>query len=303
MLIFWGRLCLPRPVVICVSTNWIWWEEWMQKTICWKVVLQPTSVEKCTTVSRLILAVFFFFSSSYSYGIPLSHTTVQLASTSTATFAGFMVQARDSNILFRHGFEEGSTIWGTWIADQNNRYHAIECNRSINSSEGPFQVRYYPQHRLTTYTTWHASLQMHVTVFCAWDSSPYLLVTPTCNWWGLASSPGSFPLSSARKSLGTRLDDAWCWLKHILHTLHSGWLCLTSRPIFKGDVVHCLLIHKSTKSSVYVHSYTECSYTECTLWPQVFRPLLESTTQSWFTRRVPGTATTDSVLVNVTKSC
>ena len=140
----------------------------------------------------------------------------------------------------------------------------------------------------------------HLVAFCAWDSSPHFLVTPTCSWWGLALSPDSFPLSSTRKSLGTRLDVTWCWPKHILH---SGWLCLTSRPIFKGDMLHWLLIHKSTQSSVYVHIYTECSYTEFTWWPQVFRPLLESTIQSWFTRRVPGTATMDPVLVNVTKSC
>ena len=25
--------------------------------------------------------------------------------------------------------------------------------------------------------------------------------------------------------------------------LHSGWLCITSRPIFKGEVVHWLFIH------------------------------------------------------------
>ena len=82
--------------------------------------------------------------------VPLSHTTVQLASTSTATFAGFMVEARESNSPFRQHFEEGSTIWGTWIADQNNRYHAVECNRNMSSSEGPFQVRYYiPTHTYT----------------------------------------------------------------------------------------------------------------------------------------------------------
>ena len=75
---------------------------------------------------------------------PLSHITVQLASTSTAAFEGFMVEARESNSPFGQDFEVGSTIWGTWIADQNNRYHAVECNRSMSSSEGPFQVRYYP---------------------------------------------------------------------------------------------------------------------------------------------------------------
>ena len=74
---------------------------------------------------------------------PLSHTTVQLASTTTATFEGFMVEARESNSPFRQDFEVGSTIWGTWIADGRSSYHAIECNRSMSSSEGPFQVRYY----------------------------------------------------------------------------------------------------------------------------------------------------------------
>ena len=75
---------------------------------------------------------------------PPSHTTVQLVSTSTASFEGFMVEARESDSPFGQDFEEGSTIWGTWIADENssyNLYHAIECNRSMSSSEGPFQVR------------------------------------------------------------------------------------------------------------------------------------------------------------------
>ena len=54
-----------------------------------------------------------------------------------------MAEARESNSPFSEDFEEGSTIWGTWIADQNRLYHAIECNRSMSSSEGPFQVRYY----------------------------------------------------------------------------------------------------------------------------------------------------------------
>ena len=89
---------------------------------------------------------------------PPSRITVQLVSTSTARFEGFMVEARESNSPFGQDFEVGSTIWGTWIADGRSSYHAIECNRSMSSSEGPFQVRYYPQHTLTTYTTWHASL-------------------------------------------------------------------------------------------------------------------------------------------------
>ena len=78
-------------------------------------------------------------------GIPLFHTTVRLASSPGTTFEGFMAEARESNSPFSEEFEEGSTIWGTWIADENSSlYHAIECNRSMNSSEGPFQVRYYP---------------------------------------------------------------------------------------------------------------------------------------------------------------
>ena len=53
-----------------------------------------------------------------------------------------MVEARESNSSFGQDFEVGSTIWGTWI-DERSSYHAIECNRSMSSSEGPFQVRYY----------------------------------------------------------------------------------------------------------------------------------------------------------------
>ena len=76
---------------------------------------------------------------------------VRLISTSTATFEGFMVEARNST----EDFEIGSTIWGTWVIDlnplessgfspdMNLLYHTVECNRSLTSSEGPFHVRYY----------------------------------------------------------------------------------------------------------------------------------------------------------------
>ena len=47
-----------------------------------------------------------------------------------------MVEARENT----SSFEEGSTIWGTWVTDPNNLYHAVECNRSSSSSEGPFEV-------------------------------------------------------------------------------------------------------------------------------------------------------------------
>ena len=47
-----------------------------------------------------------------------------------------MVEARENT----SSFEEGSTIWGTWVTDPNNRYHAVECNRNSSSSEGPFEV-------------------------------------------------------------------------------------------------------------------------------------------------------------------
>ena len=87
------------------------------------------------------------FSSLFS-----SLPTVRLASTSAATFEGFMVEARESTGSFEEDFEEGSTIWGTWVTDPNNLYHAIECNRSLNSSEGPFEVSCYfsPPHQTET---------------------------------------------------------------------------------------------------------------------------------------------------------
>ena len=77
-------------------------------------------------------------------------STVQLISTSTATFEGFMVEARNST----EDFEIGSTIWGTWVTDlnllgsgydpgMNLLYHTVECNRSLTSSDGPFDVRFY----------------------------------------------------------------------------------------------------------------------------------------------------------------
>ena len=54
-------------------------------------------------------------------------------------FEGYMVEARENT----SSFEEGSSIWGTWVTDPNNRYHAVECNRSNSSSEGPFEVSHY----------------------------------------------------------------------------------------------------------------------------------------------------------------
>ena len=50
-----------------------------------------------------------------------------------------MVEAREST----SSFEEGSTIWGTWVNVPNTLYHAVECNRSSTSSEGLFPVSYY----------------------------------------------------------------------------------------------------------------------------------------------------------------
>jgi len=61
---------------------------------------------------------------------------LQLVSDQTATIDGIMVEARENTT----SFEEGSTIWGTWVNDPNNIYHAVECNRSSTSSEGPFPV-------------------------------------------------------------------------------------------------------------------------------------------------------------------
>ena len=48
-----------------------------------------------------------------------------------------MVEARENT----SSFEEGSTIWGTWVTHPN--YHAVECNRSSSFSEGPFEVSHY----------------------------------------------------------------------------------------------------------------------------------------------------------------
>ena len=79
-------------------------------------------------------------------------STVQLISTSSATFEGIMVEARNST----EDFEIGSTIWGTWVTDLNLLqlgsgydpdmellYHTVECNQSLTSSDGPFEVRFY----------------------------------------------------------------------------------------------------------------------------------------------------------------
>ena len=78
-------------------------------------------------------------------------------SSESATFEGFLVEARESSDFFGEGstmhqedFDNGSTIWGTWVTDPNQvgsgyspddfLYHAVECNRSLDSNEGPFEV-------------------------------------------------------------------------------------------------------------------------------------------------------------------
>ena len=75
-----------------------------------------------------------------------------------------MVEARENT----SSFEEGSTIWGTWVTDPNNLYHAVECNRSNSSSEGPFEVShcknadpisYYHPHQSTCITPQNAATQ------------------------------------------------------------------------------------------------------------------------------------------------
>ena len=64
-----------------------------------------------------------------------------------------MVEARNTT----EDFDIGSTIWGTWVTDLNLLgsgydpninllYRTVECNRSLTSSEGPFDVRYYISH-------------------------------------------------------------------------------------------------------------------------------------------------------------
>ena len=39
----------------------------------------------------------------------------------------------------------------------------------------------------------------------------------------------------------------WYWLKHVLH---SGWLCITSRPIFKADTCSYIIIYFITNAPI-----------------------------------------------------
>jgi len=64
---------------------------------------------------------------------------LQLTATQPATIDGIMVEARENTL----SFEEGSTIWGTWVNYPNSFYHTVECNRSNTSSEGPFPVSHH----------------------------------------------------------------------------------------------------------------------------------------------------------------
>ena len=59
------------------------------------------------------------------------------------------------------------------------------------------------------------------------------------------------------ESLGTRLvhcntHRSWYWPKHVPH---SGWLCITLRPVFKGEVVHWLFIHLRCYSFTHIRNW------------------------------------------------
>ena len=60
------------------------------------------------------------------YSVPFFCTVRLISSVTTATFEGFMVEARESSDFFGEGstmhqedFDNGSTIWGTWVTDPN----------------------------------------------------------------------------------------------------------------------------------------------------------------------------------------
>ena len=82
-----------------------------------------------------------------------------------------MVEAREST----EAFDSGGTIWGTWVTDLNQLgsgynpsmnlfYHTVECNRSLTSSEGPFEV----------------SHETYVQTNTAWVDALYLILFETC---------------------------------------------------------------------------------------------------------------------------
>jgi len=54
------------------------------------------------------------------------------------TFEGYLVEARESNTS--GDFAESSSIWGTWLQYQSSPYHALHCNRSSTSQDGPYPV-------------------------------------------------------------------------------------------------------------------------------------------------------------------
>jgi len=60
---------------------------------------------------------------------PLSTCTVQLVGSPFATIDGIMVEARENT----SSFEEGSTIWGTWVNDPNSSY--FESNVTFSPIE------------------------------------------------------------------------------------------------------------------------------------------------------------------------
>lgn len=66
------------------------------------------------------------------------YTVLLYSQESQNTFEGYLVEARESNTS--GDFAESSSIWGTWLQYQSSPYHALHCNRSSTSQDGPYPV-------------------------------------------------------------------------------------------------------------------------------------------------------------------
>ena len=83
-----------------------------------------------------------------------------------------MVEARENT----EAFDIGSTIWGTWVTDLNQLgsgydllYRTVECNRSLTSSEGAFEVSH--ETYVQTNTAWVDALYLKHAIILSMNQS------------------------------------------------------------------------------------------------------------------------------------
>ena len=97
---------------------------------------------KCTCSPYLHKYIYAHICNAHTHTHTWTHkhlyTVLLYSQESQNTFEGYLVEARESNT--RGDFAESSSIWGTWLQYQSSPYHALHCNRSSTSQDGPYPV-------------------------------------------------------------------------------------------------------------------------------------------------------------------